>query len=389
MSNEVSSFELKPLGECVEVLDRLRRPINNDERRNRQGDIPYYGANGQVGTIDEWIFNEDLVLVAEDGGFFNDPVRPISYRISGKSWVNNHAHVLRPLSNMNVDWLNYSVAFQDIRHMIKGSTLKKLNQKELKKILVPCPPIDDQVRIVARIKGVMERVDEVQGLYKDLTAESKVLPVASKYDLWNECSSAFAMTPLGEAVRSAKNGLYKPKKFHGSGTLLLRMFNIRDGEMDISRSERLETTEKETSDFAVLNGDIIVSRVNSRELVGKSALVHDLTEPAVNEAMIIRLRIDSKKADGRFLSWLMNSPQFLHDLRGRAKHAIGQSSINQSDLLSTLLPLPCLEVQQEMINIKEQFLPLAIQLQDEIVKQGPAMAGLQEAILRKAFAGEL
>ena len=103
----MTCFELRPLGQCVEVLDRLRQPLNSDARRSRKGAIPYYGANGQLDSIDDWIFDEDLVLVAEDGGFYLDPIRPISYRISGKAWVNNHAHVLRALPHMDVDWVNY------------------------------------------------------------------------------------------------------------------------------------------------------------------------------------------------------------------------------------------------------------------------------------------
>ena len=106
LAESESPFEMVELGDCVEVLDRLRKPINADVRREREGNVPYYGANGLVGLIDEWIFNEELVLVAEDGGFFYDPFKPISYRISGKAWVNNHAHVLRPTSAIDIDFLN-------------------------------------------------------------------------------------------------------------------------------------------------------------------------------------------------------------------------------------------------------------------------------------------
>ena len=128
---EASTYPLKPLGEVAQVLDSKRKPINKAERSQRQGQYPYYGANGQVDTIDDYIFNEELVLVAEDGGFFFDVFKPISYRVSGKCWVNNHAHVLRPHSNIDVDWLHFSIAYQDIRGLIKGSTRTKLNQKQL------------------------------------------------------------------------------------------------------------------------------------------------------------------------------------------------------------------------------------------------------------------
>ena len=87
------AFPIKRLVEVVEFLDSQRRPVTASDRR--AGPYPYYGANGQQGTIDHFIFDEPLVLLAEDGGHFGESERGIAYRISGKTWVNNHAHVLR------------------------------------------------------------------------------------------------------------------------------------------------------------------------------------------------------------------------------------------------------------------------------------------------------
>jgi type I restriction enzyme, S subunit len=92
----IGVYPVKPLGEVVCFLDSKRKPVKESERR--LGPYPYYGANGQQGTIDDYLFDEPLVLLAEDGGFFDQPDRGIAYRISGKTWVNNHAHVLRPKS---------------------------------------------------------------------------------------------------------------------------------------------------------------------------------------------------------------------------------------------------------------------------------------------------
>lgn len=89
------SWREHALSECVDVLDSKRIPINSKERALRVGPIPYYGATGQVGWIDDYLFDEELVLLGEDGAPFLDKSKPIAYVIEGKSWVNNHAHVLR------------------------------------------------------------------------------------------------------------------------------------------------------------------------------------------------------------------------------------------------------------------------------------------------------
>ena len=96
-------YPLKRLDELVVFLDNMRRPVTEADRR--AGPYPYYGANGQQGTMDTYIFDEPLVLLAEDGGHFGSPERGVAYRISGKTWVNNHAHVLRPKPGVDIAFL--------------------------------------------------------------------------------------------------------------------------------------------------------------------------------------------------------------------------------------------------------------------------------------------
>lgn len=151
---------------CI-FLDSMRKPINEQERSKRIGPHPYYGANGQQGWIDDYLFDEELVLLAEDGGFFFDPIKPASYRVSGKCWVNNHAHVLRPTFDVNADWLNLSLAFADYTPFIPEPIRPKLNQSNARRIPVPVPPLDEQRCIIARIDGLTRRVEEAKKLAND------------------------------------------------------------------------------------------------------------------------------------------------------------------------------------------------------------------------------
>ena len=271
---------------------------------------------------------------------------------------------------------------------VGGTKQTELGSKKIKAIKIPFPPLVEQRRVVARIKECMERVEEIESFQHSVLDEASLLPTAFRYDLWNECAKSAKTVELGSVTDSAKNGLYKPKKFHGQGVILLRMFNINGATLSLDRIERLEVSKKEALDYRVSNGDIIVSRVNSRELVGKSALVEGLKEEAVHEAMIIRLRVRDAQVDKQFLVWLINSPQFLYDLRGRAKHAIGQSSINQKDLLSSTIPLPSVEEQRIKVESMSDLPSLAADLVTECSERHSISVGLRESILRKAFAGE-
>ena len=95
-----NGWEVANLADVVDILDSKRVPVNAKDRANRSGPIPYYGATGQVGWIDDFLFDEELVLLGEYGAPFLDVTKPKAYIVRGKSWVNNHAHVLRALGGI-------------------------------------------------------------------------------------------------------------------------------------------------------------------------------------------------------------------------------------------------------------------------------------------------
>jgi type I restriction enzyme, S subunit len=128
------------IDQCCDILNNLRQPLNDSERQKMKGDIPYCGANGVVDFINEYLTDEDIILMAEDGGYFDEyKTRPIAYRMSGKCWVNNHAHILRAKMNFNQDFIYYSVVHKNILDYINGGTRAKLNKSELKNIEIFCP----------------------------------------------------------------------------------------------------------------------------------------------------------------------------------------------------------------------------------------------------------
>ena len=138
--------------ECCDILDSRRIPITASERRN--GRYPYYGANGIQDYVADYIFDDELVLLAEDGGNFGSKTRPIAYRVSGKCWVNNHAHVLKPMANVDVDYLCYSLMFYDTEELVNGATRQKLTQAAMRKMLIPQRPITEQKKIVSELSKI-------------------------------------------------------------------------------------------------------------------------------------------------------------------------------------------------------------------------------------------
>ena len=140
--------------ECCEILDSMRIPITASDRK--EGKYPYYGANGIQDYVNDYIFDDELVLLAEDGGNFGSKEKPIAYRVSGKCWLNNHAHVLKPKEEIDVDYLCYSLMFYKVDGMINGATRKKLTQTAMKKMKIPLRNIVEQKKIVQQLNKIIE-----------------------------------------------------------------------------------------------------------------------------------------------------------------------------------------------------------------------------------------
>ena len=160
-------WRLVRLGDMADVLDARRIPLNAEDRSKMPGEYPYYGANGVIDFIDRWIFDEDddLVLLAEDGGHFDEfRNRPIAFRVEGKCWVNNHAHVLKATTCTVGGFLFHSLVNKDIRLYINGTTRSKLTQADLLQVEVSLPPLPVQRAIAAVLDSIddsIERTDAV------------------------------------------------------------------------------------------------------------------------------------------------------------------------------------------------------------------------------------
>ena len=174
------AWPIRPLGDLIELLDFRRRPINSDDRAKRVGNIPYYGANGQQGWIDVPLFDEPLILLAEDGGNFDDfATRPIAYRIYGPSWVNNHAHIVKAATGVNQNFLFWTLVHRDIRRYIAGGTRAKLTQGELRTIEIPSPSLLEQTRIAA----ILDTLDDTIRQTEHVIAKLQLMKQGLLHDL--------------------------------------------------------------------------------------------------------------------------------------------------------------------------------------------------------------
>lgn len=153
-----SSWEVIPLRNLYENLDSKRIPITSSDRET--GDVPYYGASGIVDYVKDYIFDEPLLLISEDGANLLARSTPIAFSISGKTWVNNHAHVLKFNNIYTQRFVEFYINQVDISQYITGAAQPKLSQANLNKICIPCPNIEVQEKIVREIESVIHIVEQ-------------------------------------------------------------------------------------------------------------------------------------------------------------------------------------------------------------------------------------
>ena len=159
----------------VEFLDTQRKPLEGSKRVS--GPYPYYGASGVVDYVDDYIFDEELVLLSEDGANITDRNYPVCFIISGKTWVNNHAHVLKTKAGFDNYFLCNSLERKDYTPYNTGMAMPKLNKEVCKNIPVECPSYEEQQKIGAYLDSLDNLITLHQRQQKRLKIAYKMLEI--------------------------------------------------------------------------------------------------------------------------------------------------------------------------------------------------------------------
>lgn len=283
--------------ECCDILDNLRVPLNSDQRFEIQGEYPYYGANGVQGFISKYVFDDDLILIAEDGGNFEQfATKPIAYRVKGKCWVNNHAHVLKAKKEFSQDFIFYSLEHKNILFFIAGGTRSKLTQGELRKITLKHPEKKEADKIgeilsmadaaIAQTEALIAKYQRIKtGLMQDLLtrgidANGNIRSKAThRFVVKNgiEVPEEWEVVELGEYSFVTKLAGFE-YTLHidysiGGEIIAIRGLNLKHGELDL---RDIQTIPKATSDYLkrsnLHKGDLVISYVGT---VGEMAVIDE------------------------------------------------------------------------------------------------------------------
>jgi len=385
---------------ATDILDNLRKPINSTERGARTGNIPYYGATGQAGWIDDYIFNEELVLLGEDGAPFLDKSKNVAYQIKGKSWVNNHAHVLKAKDNVSTNrFLLYFLNQFDYKDFVGGTTRLKLTQSDLRNIPVPLPPLPEQQRIVAkldtlfgqldRIKTSMERIPQ---LLKDFRQKVLTQAVTGKLtEEWREERGIVerwettALDSICEKTRGISYGVIKLGESDKNGVPCMRTSDVKPLHIDTSSVKRISKSISDNYKRTILKGNEVLVNIRGT-LGGIAAVSDDFVGWNVSREIATVPILDS--INQKYIAVFIASTESQDWLNVVAK-GIAYTGINLADLRNLPVRLPKSEEQNEIVRRVESLFAKADQIEASCQKLKAKIEQLPQALLAKAFRGEL
>ena len=369
-------WEIKKVGSVCSILDNQRIPLNDEQRQNMKGHIPYYGANAIVDYINDYIFDEDLILVAEDGGNFDDYAsRPIAFKISGKSWVNNHAHVLRPKPNTSFNYVFYSLEHKNIIHYIRGGTRSKLNQSDLKDIEISIPIAETEQHRIAEILSTLDHAIEAN---EKLIAKEKQIKKGLMHDLLTHGideagrirtpqthryqESELGMIPEGWKISRIDNVIGKIEQgwspecdsdvagFTEWG--VLKTSAVKWEGFTREENKRLPSQMKPKPEYQVQVGDLLMTRAGPNSRVGVVALVNSELGLLMLSDKLYRLKPNYDIINNVFLALALSSNGTQRYLESyKTGLAESQTNISQAIVKKLLIVVPEISEQQRIADI--------------------------------------
>ncbi len=380
-------WAVEPLGDLCDILDSMRKPVTKKDRVT--GDIPYYGATGIQDYVAEYLFDEPLVLVGEDGAKWGAGDNT-AFAVSGRCWVNNHAHVLRPHRNQLVDnWLIYYLNATNLSEYVSGLTVPKLNQGNLRQIPIPVPPLPEQRRIVAILDEAFEVIASAKTNAERNLRNAKAGFESQLQFVFTQRGPEWGEKPLGQ-ISEFKNGLNYSKSSKGQKLPVVGVADFQGNYLVPFAQLQSATIDGTLADnYAIQPNDILTVRSNgSKQLVGRCMLVGDVDEATSYSGFIIRIRFDTETISPRFLLYFMKC-QSTRDILTAGGGGANITNINQEKLSSLLVPLPPYSDQIAVVALLDSCRAETHGLASVYSRKLAALDELKASLLHQAFAGQL
>ena len=390
------------IGNVNSCLDGYRKPINSSERAKRVGKVPYYGATGQVGWIDDYLTNEHLVLLGEDGAPFLDLLKDKAYIIFGEAWVNNHAHILKSyFGEIGNVFLMHYLNMVDYKDYVKGTTRLKLTQGSMQLMPFPLPPLSEQQRIVERIEELFAKLDEAKERLQEVADSFAVRKAAILHKAFTGELTKQWRLENGVSDESWEDKLLgdvctvNPKKIDAKNlddnleVSFVPMAAVSDvlGEIVNHEVKNLQDVRTGFTNFS--KGDVIFAKITPCMENGKSAIVGPLVNDigyGSTEFYVLRCK---EELNNKYLYHMVRNTTFRAEAKAVMTGVVGQQRVPKTFLQEYQLLLPTLSEQHEIVRLIDDLLARERAAQQAAEQALASIDLMKKSILARAFRGEL
>ena len=385
------------IGNVNSCLDGYRKPINSSERAKRVGKVPYYGATGQVGWIDDYLTNEHLVLLGEDGAPFLDLLKDKAYIIFGEAWVNNHAHILKSyFGEIGNAFLMHYLNTVDYKDYVKGTTRLKLTQGSMQLMPFPLPPLSEQQRIVERIEELFAKLDEAKERLQEAAdsfavRKAAILHKAFTGELtqqWRRengvSDESWEDVSLDSVCKSIYDGDHMPPPKSETGIPFLVISNVNTGFISFEKCRFVPEeyydglSETRTPEI----GDILYTIVGS---YGIPVMVDTDKKFCFQRHMAL---LKPKDIYNRFL-WRQLQTQSFFEQATSIATGTAQLTVPIKGLRKLIVKCPTLPEQHEIVRLIDDLLARERAAQQAAEQALASIDLMKKSILARAFRGEL
>lgn len=372
-----AGWEWKKLVEITTCLDSKRVPLNSNERDKRKGEIPYYGANGIVDYIKDYLFDEELLLLAEDGGSWGHKEK-CAYIINGKSWVNNHAHILRVNKGINIKFLEFYLNLADLRGYVSGTTRGKLNQKRMNDIPIPVPP---QI-VQEKLSKIIIFTESLKKRRKNANEETKRVIQSIFVEMFGDPTNnnkKYPIETLNTIAEKITDGTHITPKYVNKGVPFLRVTDItnsNDSKKFITMEEHQELTKRCMPE----KGDVLYTKNGT---IGIAKTIDWDYEFSIFVSLCL-IKPKKDKILSKYLEVFLNTPFALSQALQHSKKGT-ITNLHLVEIKKIKVPIPPISKQKEFLDIVERVERIMKHQYSSTIE----IDNLSQSLMQQAFSGGL
>lgn len=358
--------------------DKNRIPLSSKERETRKGEYRYFGAQGVIDYVDDYIFDGQYILLAEDGENLKSKKQSLVQFVSGKFWVNNHAHILTGNEKCDIKFLFYLLDSIDFTPFITGSAQPKLSQQSLSKIYLKLPPLPTQQKIAAILSSLDDKIELNNKINTNLEQQAVALFKNWFVDKYEKEGT------IGDYC-SVKSGFaFKSSWWQDEGTKVIRIGDIEQGSLNLETCAHVANDKIEVAkDFIVQGGDLVIAMTGAT--IGKFSMIPKTQEPILVNQRVGKFFLGNNPIERvPFIYCTLKQEEVITEFINRGQGS-AQPNISTGDILS----IPCwIPNEIEIDNFNKTIQPMfetIISNQEENRK----LSVLRDSLLPKLMSGEI